>query len=111
MGKEASEDKDVSTPFKETTPQPGKDDKQTTIPGIGDHIPAGKTVNFTVAGDRETMGRVTHWKRSRPNIARAAWPGLTVRPLNQKKGAPLRKGAPFLWSNGKPDCGIYVVNF
>lgn len=24
---------------------------------------------------------------------------------------PLCKGAPFLWSDGKTDCGIYVVNF
>lgn len=30
---------------------------------------------------------------------------------SRKKGAPLCKGAPFLWSNGKSGCGIYGVNF
>ena len=49
-GKEAPKDKDAPAPSKESTP-PGKDEKQTTIPGMGDPAPAGKVVDFTAARD------------------------------------------------------------
>ena len=48
-GKEAPKDKDALAPSKEGAPQPGKDEKQTTIPGMGDPTPAGKVVDFTAA--------------------------------------------------------------
>lgn len=38
---EAPKDKDAPAPSKEGS-QPGKDEKQTTIPGMGDPAPAGK---------------------------------------------------------------------
>ena len=47
-GKEASKDKDAPAPSKEGMP-PGKDEKQTTIPGMEDPAPAGKVVDFTAA--------------------------------------------------------------
>ncbi len=43
---EAPKDKDAPAPSKKGTP-PGKDEKQTTIPGMGDPAPAGKVVDFT----------------------------------------------------------------
>ena len=49
-GKEAPKDKDAPAPYKEGTP-PVKEEKQTTIPGMGDPAPAGKVVDFTVARD------------------------------------------------------------
>ena len=45
VGKEASKDKDAPAPSKEGS-QPGKDEKQTTIPGMGDPAPTGKVVDF-----------------------------------------------------------------
>lgn len=38
-------------PAKENTPQPDKDEKQTTIPGMGDPASAGKVVDFTAVRD------------------------------------------------------------
>ena len=38
-------------------PQPGKDEKQTTIPGMGEPTPAGKVVDFTAARDGATKGK------------------------------------------------------
>ena len=49
--KEAPKDKDAPAPSMEGAPQPGKDEKQTTIPGMGDPAPAGKVVDFTAARD------------------------------------------------------------
>ena len=43
---ETPKDKDAPAPSKKGTP-PGKDEKQTTIPGMGDPAPAGKVVDFT----------------------------------------------------------------
>ena len=57
MGKEAPKGKDVPAPSKEGAPQPGKDEKQTTIPGMGDPAPAGKVVNFAAARDEATKGK------------------------------------------------------
>ncbi|WP_300295233.1 ParB/RepB/Spo0J family partition protein, partial [uncultured Intestinimonas sp.] len=47
-----------TAPSKESTP-PGKDEKQTTIPGMGDPAPAGKVVDFTAARDGATKGKPT----------------------------------------------------
>ena len=46
---EAPKDKDAPAPSMEGAPQPGKDEKQTTIPGTGEPTPAGKVVDFTAA--------------------------------------------------------------
>ena len=52
---------------KEGVPPPGKDEKQTTIPGMGDPAPAGKVVDFTAARDGATKGkpRKRLWPRIR----------------------------------------------
>ena len=55
--KEAPKDKDAPAPSMEGTPQPGKDEKQTTIPGMGDPAPAGKVVDFTAARDGAAKGK------------------------------------------------------
>ena len=55
-GKEAPKDKDAPAPSKEGMP-PGKDEKQTTIPGMEDPAPAGKVVDFTAARDGATKGK------------------------------------------------------
>ena len=55
--KEAPKDKDAPAPSMEGTPQPGKDEKQTTIPGVGDPAPAGKVVDFTAARDGAAKGK------------------------------------------------------
>ena len=57
--KEVSKDKGAPAPSMEGTPQPGKDEKQTTIPGMGDPAPAGKVVDFTAARDGATKGKPT----------------------------------------------------
>ena len=46
---EAPKEKDA--PAKEDASQPGKDEKQTTIPGMGAPAPTGKVVDFTAARD------------------------------------------------------------
>ena len=55
--KEAPKDKDAPAPSVAGAPQPGKDEKQTTIPGMGDPAPAGKVVDFTAARDGVTKGK------------------------------------------------------
>ena len=55
-GKEVPKDKDAPAPSKEGSPL-GKDEKQTTIPGMGDPAPAGKVVDFTAARDGATKGK------------------------------------------------------
>ena len=54
---EAPKDKDAPAPSKEGAPQPGKVEKQTTIPGMGDPAPAGKVVDFTAARDGGDEGQ------------------------------------------------------
>ena len=49
--------KDNLTPSQADKPQPGKDEEQATIPGIGDPAPAGKVVNFTAARDGTVKGK------------------------------------------------------
>ena len=55
--KEAPKDKDAPAPSMEGTPQLGKDEKQPTIPGMGDPAPAGKVVDFTAARDGAAKGK------------------------------------------------------
>ena len=55
-GKEAPKDKDASAASKEGSPL-GKDEKQTTIPGVGDPTPAGKVVDFTAVRDGAAKGK------------------------------------------------------
>lgn len=90
--KEAPKDKDAPAPSMEGTPQPGKDEKQPTIPGMGDPAPAGKVVDFTAARDGAAKGKPRKRlrprirasrrikRRMRPSPAGAARPGLTRRP-------------------------------
>ena len=56
-GKEVPKDKDAHAPSMEGAPQPGKNEKQTTIPGMVDPAPAGKVVNFIAARDGATKGK------------------------------------------------------
>ena len=53
---EAPKDKDAPAPSKEGTP-PGKDEKQTTIPGMGEPTSAGKVVDFTAAQEGAAKGK------------------------------------------------------
>lgn len=89
--KEAPKDKDAPASSMEGTPQPGKDEKQTTIPGMGDPAPPERWWILPLPG----MGRrrASPRKRLRPRIrasrrikrrmwpspAGAARPGLTRR--------------------------------
>ena len=50
--------KDNLTPSQADKPQPGKDEEQATIPGIGDPAPAGKVVDFAAARDGTTKGKL-----------------------------------------------------
>lgn len=54
---EAPKDKDAPAPSMEGVSQPGKDEKQTMIPGMGDPAPAGKVVNFTAAREGAAKGK------------------------------------------------------
>lgn len=54
---EIPKDKDAPAPSMEGAPQPGKDEKRTTIPGMGDYFFSGKAVDFTLVGDRAAKGR------------------------------------------------------
>ena len=44
-------------PTKEVNPQSSKDEKQTTIPGMGDPAPVGEVVDFIAARDGATKGK------------------------------------------------------
>ncbi len=46
----------TESPVVEGAPHPGKDEKQSTIHGMGDPAPAGKVVDFTAARDGATKG-------------------------------------------------------
>ena len=56
-GKEAPKDKDAPAPSMEGAPQPGKDEKQSTIHGMGDPAPAGKVVDFTAVQEGAAKGK------------------------------------------------------
>ena len=69
-GKEAPKDKDAPAPSMEGAPQPGKDEKQTPIPGMGDPALAGKVVDFTAARDGATKGKPPEKAAAKPRRGR-----------------------------------------
>lgn len=92
-GKEAPKDKDAPTPSKEGAPPPGKDEKQTTIPGMGDPTPAGKVVDFTAARDGATKVKppekaVAPDKDKQADKAKDAAKPRRGRPAKADKAAP-----------------------
>lgn len=93
-GKEAPKDKDAPAPSKEGMPQPGKDEKQTTIPGMGDPAPAGKVVDFTVARDGATKGKPPE---------KAAAPDKGKQADKVKDAAKPRRGRPPKADKAAPD--------
>ena len=89
---EAPKDKDAPAPSKEGTP-PGKDEKQTSIPGMGDPTPAGKMVDFTAARDGATKGKppekaVAQDKDKQADKAKDAAKPRRGRPPKADKAAP-----------------------
>ena len=93
-GKEAPKDKNAPAPSKEGMPQPGKDEKQTTIPGMGDPAPAGKVVDFTVARDGATKGKPPE---------KAAAPDKGKQADKVKDAAKPRRGRPPKADKAAPD--------
>lgn len=74
-------------------PQPGKDEKQTTIPGMGEPTPAGKVVDFTAARDGATKGKppekaVAQDKDKQADKAKDAAKPRRGRPPKADKAAP-----------------------
>ena len=92
--KEAPKDKDAPAPSMEGTPQPGKDEKQTTIPGMGDPAPAGKVVDFTAARDGVTKGKPPE---------KAAAPDKGKQADKAKDAAKHRRGRPARADKAAPD--------
>ena len=91
-GKEAPKDKDAPAPSKGDTP-PGKGEKQTTIPGMGDPAPAGKVVDFTAARDGAMKGKppekaVAPDKGKQADKAKDAAKPRRGRPARADKAAP-----------------------
>ena len=90
-GKEAPKDKDAPAPSKEGSPL-GKDEKQTTIPGMGDPAPAERWWILPLPGmgrrraspRKRLLPRIRTSRRikrrMRPSPAGAAHPRLTSRP-------------------------------
>ena len=93
-GKEAPKDKDAPAPSMEGTPQPGKDEKQTTIPGMGDPAPAGKVVDFTAARDGAAKGKPPE---------KAAAPDKGKQADKAKDAAKPRRGRPPKADKAAPD--------
>ena len=91
-GKEAPKEKDA--PAKEGVPQPGKDEKQTTIPGMGDPAPAGKVVDFTAARDGATKGKPPE---------KVAAPDKGKQADKAKDAAKPRRGRPARADKAAPD--------
>ena len=91
---EAPKDKDTPAPSKEGTPQPGKDEKQTTIPGMGDPDPAGKVVDFTAVRDGATKGKPPE---------KAAAPDKGKQTDKAKDAAKPRRGRPPKADKAAPD--------
>ena len=89
---EAPKDKGTSAPSKEGTP-PGKDEKQTTIPGMEDPAPAGKVVDFTAARDGATKGKPPE---------KAAAPDKDKQADKAKDAAKPRRGRPPKADKAKP---------
>ena len=86
---EASKDKDTPAPSKEGSPQPGKDEKQATISGMGDPAPAGKVVDFTAARDGATKGKPPERDAAKPRRGRP--PKADKAPPDKAKPQPRDK--------------------
>ena len=82
--KEAPKAKDAPAPSKEGTP-PGKDEKQTTIPGMGDSAPAGKVVNFTAVRDGTAKGKSTEKAAAQDKDKQAGKAKIAAKP---RRGRP-----------------------
>ena len=93
-GKEAPKDKDTPAPSMEGTPQPGKDEKQATIPGMGDPAPAGKVVDFTAAREGAAKGKPTE---------KTAAPDKDKQADKTKDAAKPRRGRPPKADKAAPD--------
>ncbi len=93
-GKEAPKDKDAPAPSKEGAPQPGKDEKQATIPGMGDPAPAEKVVDFTAARDEAAKGKPPE---------KAAAPDKDKQADKTKDAAKPRRGRPPKADKAAPD--------
>ena len=74
--------------------QPGKDEKQTTIPGMGDPAPAGKVVDFTAARDGATKSKPTE---------KAVAPDKDKQADKAKDAAKPRRGRPAWADKAAPD--------
>ena len=85
--------KDAPTPSKEGMP-PGKDEKQTTIPGMGDPAPAGKVVDFTAAREGAAKGKPPE---------KAAAPDKGKQADKAKDAAKPRRGRPARADKAAPD--------
>lgn len=86
-------------PSKEGMP-PGKDEKQTTIPGMGDPAPAGKVVDFTAARDGAAKGKTTEKaavpdKGKHANKAKDAAKPRRGRPVRLTRRPPTRSSRSF----------------
>ena len=92
-GKEAPKDKDIPAPSKEGAP-PGKDEKQTTIPGMGDLAPAGKVVDFTAVREGVVEGKTPE---------KAAAPDKGKQADKTKDAAKPRRGRPPKADKAAPD--------
>ena len=97
--KEAPKDKDAPAPSKEGTPQ-GKNEKQTTIPGMGDPAPAGKVVDFTAARDGATKGKQADKAKDAVKPRRGRPPKADKAPPDKAKPQPRDK-----MSQSKPPAG------
>ena len=93
-GKEVPKDKDAPAPSREGAPQPGKDEKQTTIPGMGDPAPAGKVVDFTAAREEAAKGKPPE---------KAAAPDKDKQADKTKDAAKPRRGRPPKADKAAPD--------
>ena len=92
--KEAPKDKDAPAPSMEGTPQPGKDEKQTTIPSMGDPAPAGKVVDFTAVREGAAKGKPPE---------KAAAPDKGKQADKAKDAAKPRRGRPARADKAAPD--------
>ena len=91
---ETPKDKDAPAPSMEGAPQPGKDEKQATISGMGDPAPAGKVVDFTAARDGATKGKPPE---------KAAAPDKGKQADKAKDAAKPRRGRPARADKAAPD--------
>ena len=94
VDKEVSKDRGAPAPSKEGVPPLGKDEKQTTIPGMGDPAPAGKVMDFTAARDGAAKGKPPE---------KAAAPDKDKQADKTKDAAKPRRGRPPKADKAAPD--------